>query len=592
MALQYRNNARTFFALLLANDPEFKERAKNAAATINKDINEAIYENGASIGSPHYTQPSIEPILFSMLQLKQSGVADLFKTNLRIKKFARFYAALATPPSCRFAGNRKLISFGDGWEESTATFALLATGLQDVDPELSKQLLSLYYNGAARGSDAGPVVLAADLSQTPEKKFAGTTCNYSGYMSHFRTGINTSNETAVWVLNGDRLYDHRMDDAGEAAIYALQAPLSVAWSCFYYPHATDARIKSVVVPEQLFPQWKTAGQPIAERSLTNRTWPASSLQQFANLGYSSSTVVQMKRENQEWYRQVSMIAPYSDAPVIVMYDSIKGGGPSIWSMNMMSDGAVTTDAGAVTPVKKMHNNTDRKELPEATVVKTVSAGLHRFSFTGQAWPAHPSGGINWHLYSLNSEPIQFTLSDWSNAVEKDAEVNEFLKTNGRKYTEEQQIIRLKSSHPFFCVILPYKKGTDPYNGRVKQLSGNEMAIDMQGDNLIVSPAYYFLKKRQGGVIGVLSEKGSFKKDGWQVTGGFIEIEYGAQKVKIRVHGNSGKRNIQFPFKVTPAKGYSNLTLAGSNKLTINYSAKSKDLENGEQGFTEYLLERK
>ncbi|THU41524.1 hypothetical protein FAM09_05295 [Niastella caeni] len=593
MSLQFRNNSRTFFALLLADDPEFKERARKAASDINKDINEAIYENGASIGSPHYTQPSIEPILFSMLQIKQAGVADLFKTNERVKKFARFYSSLLTPPSCRFSGNRKLISFGDGSEESSAIFAILATGFQRTDTLLSEQLLSLYYNGPARFSTAGSIILASNFSREPRINFNAYSCNYTGYMSHFRSGLNSTDETALWVLNGERYYDHRMDDAGEIAIYALQAPLSVAWSSFYYPHATDARIKSVVVPEQLFPQWKTANQPIAERSLTNRTWPASSSQQFAKLGYSNSTTVQMKREGQEWYRQVSMIVTQTDAPVIIMYDSIKGNGSAIWNMPMMSDGTVTTDAGAVLPVKKLYNNGDRKELPEATTVKDLSAGLHRFSFTGQAWPAHPTGGINWHLFSSCSEPIQFTLSAWANFWQNDVEQREFLKTNGRNYSEEQQILRLKSSRPFFSILLPYKKGIDPYNNRVKQLPGNEISIEINGDDLIVTPTYYYLKKKQGAIMGVLTEKGSLKKDGWQITGGFIEIEYNAQKVKVRVHGNSGKRSIQFPFPVTPVKKYANVISAGNNQLLIiDYTAKSTDLENGEQGFTEYLLERK
>ena len=136
--------------MLLAQDPEFSERARQAAVKVNEDINISVYANGASFGSPHYTQATLDPILFSMLQLKQAGVADLFRTNPKIKKFAEFYSTLITPPSVRFGLNRKLISFGDGSEESAATFALLAEGLKEVDPSLSARLFHIFNNGPQR----------------------------------------------------------------------------------------------------------------------------------------------------------------------------------------------------------------------------------------------------------------------------------------------------------------------------------------------------------------------------------------------------------------------------------------------------------
>jgi hypothetical protein len=585
MVFQYRNNARTFFALLLAGDPEFSARVKNAASATNRDINDAIYASGASIGTPHYTQPTIEPILLSMLQLREAGVTDLFKSNKRIAKFARFYSSLLTPPSPRFANNHKLISIGDGSEESASTFAFLATGLKNVDPALSEQLLSIYHKGPARSSLAGPVALAADLGNVPEKKLPAATSHYPGYTSHYRSGVNTPDETAVWIVNGDSLYDHRMDDAGEATLYALQAPLSVAWSSFYYPHATDARIKSVVVPEKMFAQWKTPNQPIEERSLTNRTWTSSSPMQFARLGYSSTSSIRMRREGMDWYRNTTLIAVNRQAPVIIFYDSVTGNEPFIWSMNMLSDGAIITDAGPLTPVKKMNDNASRKELPEATPVRAVPAGLRKFGFTGQQWPAHPSKGIDWHLYTLARDPLQFTVSSWATAWQNGIEQNEFQKTNGRKYSEEQQIIRLRGIRPLFSVILPYKKGADPYRNRVKQLAGGEISIG----NMVVAPGYFSVSGDLS-IIGILSPNGVYNKNGWRVGGGYMEIEYNSRAVTVRVHGNSGKRTIDLPFAVQPAKKYSGVGGNGRS-ISIDYTNNSKALENGDQGYTEYSFRR-
>jgi hypothetical protein len=107
---------------------------------VKANIRNNIYGNGSTFGTPHYTQPAIEPILFSALQLKYAGIADLFREEPLIKKFADFYSSLLTPPSPRFGNNRKIISFGDGSEESAVVFALLASGFENLFPDLSNNL--------------------------------------------------------------------------------------------------------------------------------------------------------------------------------------------------------------------------------------------------------------------------------------------------------------------------------------------------------------------------------------------------------------------------------------------------------------------
>ncbi len=598
MAFQYRNNGRMFFALLLAQDPEFAERARQVAIKVNEDINISIYANGASFGSPHYIQATLDPILFSMLQLKQAGVADLFRTNPKVKKFAGFYSTLITPPSVRFGLNRKLISFGDGSEESAATFALLATGLKEVDPDLSARLSYIFDNGPQRFTLSGPVSLAANIISAPVSEFKANSANYSGYVSHFRSGLNSDNETAIWVLNGDSLYDHRNDDAGEIAIYALKAPLSLSRSSFYYPSATDARIRSVVIPEKNFPEWNQHAQPINERSLSNRTWPASYGLSFANCGYSSTTTVAMKnREGVVWTRKVSLIHYNQELPIVIFYDSVSGKGPNIWSMMMMSDSTVQTPAGAITPPQKLYNNTTSKELPDATPQKALNRGLNTFTFNGQRWLAHPSKGINWNLYTVSDSQMDFTLAQWTNTWQNDIETSEFLKTNKKRYSEGQQILRIRSNKPFFNFILPYNKGSNPYNNdNISYRENNEIMLRQNNVDIAFNPFFYGLRDNNKIVIGILSENGTANFEGFNISGGFAELETDQNKVKVRIHGNSGVRSISLPFGILPGAGQKGVKIRNDEKgrsiIQIQYDSSGLDLPNGQLGYREYSFKKK
>lgn len=592
MTHMYNNSGRIFFALLLANDPEFKNRARDAVASINNEIEKAIYANGSSTATPHYIQPTIEPILFSMLQLKQAAVVNLFKVNKKIELFATFYSQLLTPPSVRFSQNRKLISFGDGSEESAATFALLGTGLSDINPSLSKELFSFFWHGPMRGSLFGSLGLAVNLVQNPVDKFTVSSSNYVGYDSHFRAGLNTKNETALWVLNGDALSDHRNDDAGEMAIYALGAPLSLSRSSFYYPSATDARIRSVVIPEVLFPEWNKTSQPIAERSLTNRTWPKSESLAFVNLGYSTSTSVKMSnKEGKTWFRKINMLSIFNDNPIFTFYDSVSENESSIWSMPMMSNGIVHSSTGNIVPQQKVYNNSTLKNLPAATPVKQMQPGLNQFTFIGQDWPIHYSKGINWQLYSLSDKTMDFTASDWTTTWQNTIEVNEFLATNGTPYFEREQIIRLRSTKPFFLLLLPYAKGSeDPYTNHVISKGNHIFSINYKGNTILADPESYIVKSPQRFYAALLSEKGQLEDSEISIKGGSTELLWEEKKVIIKVHGNSGKRIINLPFllKAEQQKEVSFKYVDGRTNIIIDYNdAAGLNLASGDKGYKEY-----
>src|SRR5690606_36149968 len=134
--------------------------------------------------------------------------------------------------------------------------------------------------------------------------------------------------------------------------------------------------------------------------------------------------------------------------------------------------------------------TTSKELPDATPQKALNRGLNTFTFNGQRWLAHPSKGINWNLYTVSDSQMDFTLAQWTNTWQNDIETSEFLKTNKKRYSEGQQILRIRSNKPFFNFILPYNKGSNPYNNdNISYRENNEIMLRQNNVDITFNPFF-------------------------------------------------------------------------------------------------------
>lgn len=597
MQYQYRNNARNFFALILAPSDDFKARAKEVKVEVERDINKTIYANGSSFGTPHYTQATIDPIIFTALQLREAGVADLFIGNHRLLKFVAFYKSLLTPPSVRFGANRKLISLGDGSEESAALFGLLSTAFKNSNPLISSELYRAFINGPIRFSFAGPIPFACDLMGNVSPYFTTGTANFSGYMSTFRSQLGAKSESAAWVLNGDSLFDHRNDDAGEFAIYALGAPLSLSRSSFYYPSASDARIRSVVIPESLFPEWKSAEQPIGDRSLTNRTWPASSNTGFVNFGDLSSTTVLMSgKGNVSWNRQFTSFSFGKELPVYLIFDTLVGTQQAIWSLPTMTEGPIQTMAGVVNSPLKIYDHNGIKQLPSASPVMEGQVGWTPFLFTGQKWKLHPSGGINCYVYSFNRIKPQFTISNWATTWQNSEEATEFFKTNGTKYQEAQHYLRLRGSNAFLNILLPFLKGTEPYLKTIQPDMSGKLIFQSADRRYVIENGFYQESGSTYRKYIVWREGMELNNADVALKGGPVWIEWENGLLRVRVHGNSGKRKIRLPLRGIAIKEKQSSVVVKENGdgsvLIFDYQSNGLDLLPGEKGYKEYVFNYK
>ncbi len=61
-----------------------------------------------------------------------------------------------------------------------------------------------------------------------------------------------------------------------------------------------------------------------------------------------------------------------------------------------------------------------------TVAPLAWAGLNHFNFTGAAWPAHATQGINWDLFAIpNDASGQFFIGNWGHGCHPTRESGEY-----------------------------------------------------------------------------------------------------------------------------------------------------------------------
>jgi len=294
-----------------------------------------------------------------------------------------------------------------------------------------------------------------------------------------------------------------------------------------------------------------------------------------------------------WQRTVTAISLHEDQPLYIFYDSVSGNDANIWSMLMMSEGAVTTPVGPVTPERRMHNFKDLQQLPVATTVKNTAPGWNRFTFNGQAWKKHPAGGIDWYLYTSSSKAQSFTISQWGTSWQSNVEAAEFKRTNGREYTEEQQILRLQSKEPFFSILIPFNKGDRSYERSITTLTGRKIQVKQDDDIITISDDGVVIKRSDADILALLKTGKKINNGRIALEGGVMGLEYSKNELVIRVHGNPGIRTIKLPFKTVRPQGKYTDTRIGSAQantvITIDYKNNKTDLPAGQKGYTEYIF---
>jgi hypothetical protein len=458
---------RSFYALLLAGDSVMAGRAAQVETATRRSVQNIINEYGAEMGSPHYVGASFMPILNILLQLKQLGREDPFKDEPRLARFGEFYMNFLTPPEPRLGGKRALISLGDSSTEPSEIFGVLGTGLRDAEPRLSARLMGAWRdNGKPHSSFFGTTLLMIDHSLPATDPALGD-ANFPGYYSVLRYGWGTSDESALWFVDGDYYRDHRHDDQGSLVLYALGKPLSIDWGSLYTPHVTGSYLHGGVVEE------KEIGLPWDQDSPSldsGGRWGESTQKGFASFAEGAYARASFRAGDTTWTRSVLSIHADPAHPVFVIRDDFAGGesqAQKVLTLNLMATGAVQTPAGPVRPPLRTHppaehKDSDSGELPSASPAFELSPGVNRLSFTGKY-------DVDWNVYTVSNQMQQALIGNWAVTPWGGAITDR---------EERQHILRVRGRGPFTTVIVPWRRGNQPA----------DLNVSAEGDTLVIKNA--------------------------------------------------------------------------------------------------------
>jgi hypothetical protein len=448
---------RGMYALMLPKHPLLASRVGEIATSTRDVFDYSHNDAGASWSSIHYVSAGDGPLLATLQMLQTAGVADAFRDDPKVAKFAEFYMQALTPREPRYRMLRRLVPIGDGATEGSEMYGVLATGLVKSHPELAMRLMGAWReNGRVHSDFHASTHLRIDDTLPDISPQLGD-ASFPGYYSVLRSGWGTPWENAVWCRNGTYCSDHAHNDMGEVVAYLLGAPLSLDWGSFYTPRIAGSTMHSTVVPERAFDSsWDKPSVGGASFNQGTRSGAeASGLDTWAEGHHLASTI---RSDTATWRRDLTLVDADAEVPVLLIRDTFTGpaaGEAKVMTLNLAAEGAVETPAGRQTPPSSMHPvaNYDPAHGPTVGPVFDLPQGVSRLGFTGAALKEHPSGGIDFDVYCVAAAPQQAHVGAWGCRENGEAE-------------QKQYILRVRGTGPFTTVVVPWCKGAKPEGMKV------------------------------------------------------------------------------------------------------------------------------
>jgi hypothetical protein len=469
---------RDLMVLMMPHHPALTSKVAGVRARAVELLNKSVNEQGAALGSNHYLQASMGPVVNIMQQQKQ-GIApeeDPFRVLGRLTKFSEYLLHLLTPPEPRFGGRRKTVSFGDGSTETTELYGQLATGFRGVNNALSERLMAAWRQvGTPHSGFFGSTVLQINEGLPDRSPMLGD-ADFPGALTVLRHGFGTPSETAAWLINGDFYRDHYHCDFGAVMLYALGSPISLHWGSMYQPRLPGAWMQNVVVPEAaLNARWDSADVSLDE-CFGNRSQTISTTE-FSSDSARAKAAATFDHKSSRWNRRLWHYRSNPETPVIRIRDEFEGPGassPKIFSLTLMATGPVETAVGS-------HHvpNSSAPSGPSAGAKINLAPGVTRLGFKGQ-W------GVDFDVFIVADRAQQATVTGWKHFWHPTREADEYKRATGNSFEEAQYILRLRGTGVFDVLIVPYRRGRRPPDLAITRTPDGVLSLVRGGKSLMLA----------------------------------------------------------------------------------------------------------
>jgi hypothetical protein len=463
---------RNMYSQFLATHPLFVERSKKVAMESSGSLNWVFNEHGIVSQSPHYTGASVWPTLNLLNMVRQRSGIDPYAKNERVEKFTDFYLNLLTPPDSRLAGStfeggRLPVLFGDGGMDPSAIYGLAGTALRDASPRQSARLMGAWQasrkpHGAFYGSS---VLMIDDRLKAEDPKLGDY--DAKNYYSVLRHGWGSPNESALWLITGDRYADHRHVDHGSVVLHALGKPLIEHWSSMYQPHVPGSFSQNGCTLDLELPHSWNA-DAVDSRG-TSSTWIKSeplAYQSFPESGFSrarftaeykpssSGSSVPNKPRKVQWTRSVLALRAEPAKPVYILRDEFDS--PDVYkllTLNLHASGPVESEGKKVEINEarlcpRADKPTEMGHMPFVGPTMKLEPNGHRFGFRNPA-------GVNVEMFIVG-DGAEATLGNWAVGVQ--------TSSFGEQHrTQRMHTLRVRTSSELISVFVPWKGDPAPPN---------------------------------------------------------------------------------------------------------------------------------